>query len=334
MKTSGPRGWRSMLAALAFAATLLSSALAGDPIAVGVSAQFSAQPSSALLQIALERGLLREEGLDPIVTRYASGKLTLLDGLFAGKEDGVSSAGTPVVVQSFNRNDFAIIAASFNADDINGLVARRDRGIAAPADLAGKTIATQRASAVHYFLYLFPLKRRIPEDSVRFVFLQPDEPVPTLAAGEVDTFSMRAPYIGQARDLLGDDAVVFNEPGLFPQFEVTLVSREYLKAHPEAIAALLRALQRAEQLAADDPQQAASRLAHAIGSDPTEVADLPRGSRLAVSLDQSMLLAMEHQARRTIDAGLTDQQRMPNLLERIDFGPLGALDPRALTILH
>jgi ABC-type nitrate/sulfonate/bicarbonate transport system substrate-binding protein len=59
-----------------------SSAIA-QTMALGIATQ----PSAALLQIAVERGLLKDEGIAASVTRYPSGKHALQEGLFTGEVD-------------------------------------------------------------------------------------------------------------------------------------------------------------------------------------------------------------------------------------------------------
>ncbi len=304
------------------------AASAAEPMGIGISTQ----PSAALLQIAAERGLLAAEGIDARISRYPSGKRAMLEGLFTGAADVVSTADTPVVANAFDRQDFAVIAAIFQANDVNSIIARRDAGIAAPADLRGKTIGTQQASAVHYFLHLFVAKHRIPHDQLTVRFLKAEALPEALAAGEIDAFSMREPFIGQAQALLGDNAIVFKEPRLFPQYELLLVRRDYLQAHPDTVRALLRALEQAAGLMNADPAGMTALIARFIGGDSADVSAALRGWRPRLFLDQALLLGMEFEAQWIIDDGLTDQTRIPNLLRIIDPEPLAAVDPDAVTI--
>jgi ABC-type nitrate/sulfonate/bicarbonate transport system substrate-binding protein len=172
MSVSIPTGWlKRLLIPLELGAILIllaSPANAAEPMALGIATQ----PSAALLQIAVERGLLEAEGVDATVTRYPSGKRALLDGLFAGKAQVISAADAPIVANAFKRDDFAVIGTIFFADNVNSIIARRDAGITEPGDLNGKRLATQRASAVHYFLHLFLLKHQISHEGLDKQFMQ------------------------------------------------------------------------------------------------------------------------------------------------------------------
>jgi len=303
-----------------------ASASAAEPMGIGIGTQ----PSAALLQIAAERGLLAAQGIDARISRYASGKRAMLDGLFTGAADVVGAADTPVVANAFKRQDFAVLAAIFQADDVNRIIARRDAGIDSPADLRGKTVGTQEASAVHYFLHLFLAKHRIGYDEVTLKFFNAEALPKALADGEIDAFSMREPFIGEAQALLGDNAIVFKEPRLFPQYELLLVRRDYLQAHPARVRALLRALGQAAKLMQDDAAGMTALIARFIGGDLADVTEALRGWRPRLFLDQAMLLGMEFEAEWIIHDGLTNQSRIPNLLRIIDPEPLAEIDPDAV----
>ena len=79
----------------------------------------SLAPNTALILIALENGYLKAEGLEIDVKTYASGKRALLDGLFTGDVDLVSSSDVPIVFNSFQRQDFQVIASIFSTDNFN-----------------------------------------------------------------------------------------------------------------------------------------------------------------------------------------------------------------------
>jgi sulfonate transport system substrate-binding protein len=313
---------------LAITCCCAASTQAGEPMSIGISTQ----PSAALLQIAAERGLLAAQGIDARISRYPSGKRAMLEGLFTGQVDVVSAADTPVVANAFSRQDFAILSAIFQADDVNSIIARRDAGINAPTDLRGKTLGTQQASAVHYFLHLFMAKHRIRHDQLEIEFLQAEALPAALAAGEIDAFAMREPFIGQAEELLGDNAIVFKEPRLFRQYELLLVSRDYLQAHPETVRALLRALEQAALLMQENAAGMTDLIARFIGGDASDVKHALDGWRPRLFLDQGLLLAMEFEADWIIEDGLTDQSRIPNLLRIIDPEPLAEVDPDAVTM--
>ena len=292
-------------------------------------------PSSALIVIALENGYLSAEGLEIKVKTYPSGKRALLDGLFTGDVDLVSACDAPVVFNSFARQDFKIIASIFSADNLNRVIARRDRGIAKPADLKGKRVATQKASAVHFFLHLFLLENGLSEKDVRLSYMKAGKLPAALVNGDIDAFSMREPYISQAAALLGQDkAVIFAEPGVYDQSDQIVVLDKTLAEKPDAIRGFLKALARAETFIDNNIQQAAGILAKVLKGDPAAIKTLLSESRYNLKLTQTLFLRLEDEAQWVVDAKLTRHKTAPNFLRFIDTAPLKAVRPNSVTIIE
>lgn len=94
-------------------------------------------------------------------------------------------------------------------------MARRDRGIEEAADLRGKHIATQRGSAVHFFLHLCLVSHGLTEEDVTLSFMKGEELPAALAEGRIDAFSMREPYVSEASSLLGERVVIFGHKSIY-----------------------------------------------------------------------------------------------------------------------
>lgn len=309
---------------------LTTPASAADSLRIGLSLQ----PSNALVMVALDRGYFADEGLEVSVEDYVSGARALRNGLFAGKVDLTTASDVPVVLNSFERKDFSVIATIFRVDNQNRIIARADRGIHKPADLSGKRIATQRGSAVHFFLHLFLLEHRIAENSIDPSFMKADQLPGALARGEIDAFSMREPYIGQAGKLLGANARVFAAPGLYSQSDQVVITNGYLKANPDAARRILKALVRAEKFVAANPQQSQKIVARFLGTRTAGIASAWPEFVPRVSLEQSLLLRLEDIARWAIRKNLVTAQKIPNFLELIHFPALQAVKPMAVTVVR
>lgn len=294
----------------------------------------SLQPSNALVMIALDRGYFADEGLDVSVENYVSGTRALRDGLFAGKVDLVTASDVPVVLTSFERQDFRVIATIFQVDNQNRIIARGASGIRKPADLEGKRVATQRGSAVHFFLHLFLLENGISEQDVDEVFMMPADLPDALARGEIDAFSMREPYIGQARDLLGDNAVVFAAPGLYTQSDQLVIASAFLQENPHLAEKVLRALVKAEKFIVGDPEQSQEIVARLVGASTAEVGAIWPEFLPRVSLEQSLLLRLEDIGRWAVRRQLVESEEIPNFLDLIHVDALEAVKPVATTVVR
>lgn len=291
------------------------------------------QPSSALAIIASENGYFGDEGLDVTLSTSVSGKRALA-ALLVGEVDAATTAQVPIVLAAFEHSNFSTVAAIASLTNVERVVARADRGIAKPADLRAKRVATQRGSAVHFFLHMFLLKNGLSEKDIELSFLKAEELPGALERGTIDAFSMREPYVSQATALLGDRAVVFMEPGIYFRTEHLAVSNHYITLKPGGVHKMIRALLRAEEFARTDPEGAVRIVAAALKVRQSKLASSWPEFRLKVGLDQSILSSMEDQAMWAIGARLTDKSQFPNFLPFIHVECLEAVRPEAITVIH
>lgn len=293
------------------------------------------QPTSALAIIAMEQDYFRNHHIDIEVTKYPSGKRALRDGLFTGQVDVATTSDMPVALAALQQHKYKIIASTFNADNINRIIARKDAGILSPEDLRGKSIATQQASAVHYFLHLFLMDNGLSETDVQLHFYKAEQLPDKLFQGEIDAFSMREPYISQAKALLADNAIIFAAPGVYSQLDVVVVSAELLQKTPTAVTHILSALLDAERYASEHPQEAIATIARHLGVSSEDIAMLWPSLKLRISLDQSLLMLLENEARWAIRSRLTEYNKtLPDYLEYIHLNSLKKLKPEAVSIIH
>ncbi|MES9963560.1 MAG: NrtA/SsuA/CpmA family ABC transporter substrate-binding protein [Candidatus Sedimenticola sp. 20ELBAFRAG] len=305
---------------------------AGEPVKVRIG--LAMQPTSSLGIIAAHQGYFEDENIEAVVSEYPSGKRALRDGLFQKNVDVAVSADVPVTMAALEKKRFRILAATFNAGNINRVIARSDHDIRTPADLAGKRVATQRASAVHFFLELFMGEHGLTNEQLTLSYMKAEKLPQALAEGRIDAFSMREPYISQAKSLLGDRAVVFSAPGLYRQIDMLLISDEMLSANPDVAAKLLRAFRKAEVFADQQKEKAIAIVAERIGVEVEKIRVIWPSLKLRISLEQFHLLLLESEARWAIRNGLTDATEMPDFMEYIDFRGLEEVDPEAITIFR
>ena len=275
------------------------------------------------------RGFFADAGLDvSVVDTYPSGKRAL-EGMLEGNVDLTISSEVPLVFRAFERDDFRILATIGTSDNEPRLIARRDKGIAEPADLRGKTIATQQASAVHYFLHLFLLKHGI-EDTPRF--MRAEELPQALANGEIDAFSMREPFIGEAQQLVGD-AIVFQEPGMYLKTMNLVALNRLVRERPGAVEKVLRALKQAEEFHREHRPETLQSVADKLQTEVEQLRQLLQDVELEVTLSHALIVALEDEARWAIDNALTDKADAPDFQRLISADAIRAVKPDAVTII-
>jgi len=292
-------------------------------------------PTSVLAHVALDQGYFAANGLDVSVKEYPSGKRALDDGLFAGLADIAWSNETPVALAGFQRTDFRIISTTLSADDVNMVIARRDGGIERVEDLRGKRIATQKGSAVHFFLHLLLLEHGLTEQDVQISFLKAEELPGALAAGAIDAFSMRDPYVSQARALLGDGkTITFRAPRIYDQMDVMVMRQDTLEKTPRIAYKALRAMLDAQAFVESHPMETAAIMASRLKVGHRDAAEMLPDLKPNVSLSQSLLVLLESEARWAIKSGLTDRKEVPDYLSLIYVNELKRLKPEVVTIIR
>jgi len=288
---------------------------------------------NSIIWIAKEKRYFEEEGLDVTLKPYASGKLALF-GMLDNKVQVATSAEVPVMSNLFKKQGFSIFGTVGMSDNEIKIVARRDAGINNPTDLKGKRIATQKNSAVHFFLYRFLIYNEIAESELNISFLQPLELVPALVNGKIDAFSMREPFIQQAKDELGDNIVIFEQPGIYTKTFNLIAHDKFIRENPETIRKILRAFIRAEQFLKQNRRKSVEIIAKLHGIDKENLETEWNNYIFELSLDQSLLITLEAEARWAIKSGLTDKKQVPNYLNHIYLNALEDVKPAALTIIH
>ena len=291
------------------------------------------EPLAALAMIAEKEGFFTEYGLDVTIKNYKGGKQALIEGILSGETDLATSADAPIVFNSFNAEDFKVIATIGSSEDEPKIIARKNKGISTPSDLSGKNILTKKGSAVHYFLSVFLTHSSIPEADINLYFTKSGSAMSkALINGEIDAFSHREPFIGQAKSVLGDNAIIFSKPGIYKKTFNLVSTSSAIKTKPKAIKRLLAALLAAEQFALENPDKSIDITSQYIGSVTETLALIWPNMRLRVSLDQSLITTMESQARWVIKNKFIKNSEMTNYLNYISIDLLQDVNPDVIGI--
>lgn len=287
-----------------------------------------------LVPVAQAQGFFAQEGLDVEVERYPFGR-DAFETMLAGKCDVAIAAELPIVAKSFERQDFRIIAATSSRNNVNKIVARKDRGVLAPQDLKGKRIATLKATSAHFFLYMFLLQHDVLMDQVQVVYAEGiPEARKALAAGDVDAIAMFEPYIDEVQKDLGDNGIVLAAPGLMINTGNLVALKNFIEQRRNTVEKMLRALIRAQAFVHADHRSAVESAARLIGTGVANVAEVwPDTEMPQVALEQALLLTMEDEARWAMASGLVEGTRMPNYLRFLYLDGLRSVRPDAVTVL-
>ena len=222
MPTPSIQRTRQALGALLFGLALLlmpRAPAAAAPLVLAVGET----PLFAPVQLASLEGHFAAEGLDVRVLSCINGR-RCLKHLTDGEAQVATAADTPMMFALHAGHRFDIVATFGSSSSDTIMVARTDRGIRKPADLAGKRIGVVRGTSAHYFTNVFLLVNGVARDSVVLVFLDPARGTEPLLSGEVDAAAFYRPIGPQAVEQLGAKGLVL--PALRPYtLSVNLVAQ-------------------------------------------------------------------------------------------------------------
>jgi len=300
------------------------------PVTIG----HACESLATLVPIAHEKGFFVQQGLDVTLKEYAGGKQALINGLFAGEVDIATVADIPIVFSSLERNDFRILATIGSSDNEPRIIARKDRGISKPADLIGKRIYTKENSAVHYFLNLFLLFEYLSPQDADIQFVPSGKTmVELITTGEADAFSHREPFISEARTILGDNAIIFEKPGIYNKTFNLVSFEKYTRNNSSTVEKVLSALLAAEAFTKNNPEEAFAICVNSTGSTRESIRDLWSEIELGVALQQSLILYFEDQARWILNSRESNSI-VPNYLGYLYTDALDAVDSTRITIIE
>ncbi|MBI4766905.1 MAG: ABC transporter substrate-binding protein [Deltaproteobacteria bacterium] len=323
-----------MLAALGIMLLLLIAGCVQEARQPVVKMVLGTQPTAhnSPVWIAESKGYFQEEGLKVEIREFTSGQAALQNMLNTKGIDLATAAQTPVIYNSFRRNDYAIIGSLVYSDKDLNILARQDKGIKAAEDLKGKTIGITTGTSSHFFLCLFLTNHQMELSDVKMVDLEPARLSEVLIQGKVDAIVTWEPYIYQARKILGDKALLFPNQGLFREEVYFIARKDYLKDQAEASKRFLRAIEKGEAFILKNRKEAkeivSKRLKIEIGVVNATWDDLI----FRLYLDQSILVSLEDHARWAIINRLTDKEKVPNYLDYIHTETLQAVKPGAVSI--
>jgi ABC-type nitrate/sulfonate/bicarbonate transport system substrate-binding protein len=164
--------------------------------------------------------------------------------------------------------------------------------------------------------------------------MPPEEMAEALERGDVDAISAWSFVLIQVQKRLGDKGITFYDEDVYMQTFSVVTTQDYIRAHPENVRKVLRALIRAEKFSDQKPAEAQTIVADFCSLDKAVIAEMWPVEKFSVTLDQSLLLALEDESQWAIKSGLTNKVKIPNFLNFIYWDGLESVKPDAVRMLR
>lgn len=305
-----------------------STVWSAEPLRMSVSKT----PLSLPVYVADSLGYFAAEGVALRIHEVIGGHRTLQE-LLAGTADLATSSEAVVMFNSFEQSNYAVIATFVTSSDDVKIITRADAGISNPRQLAGKRVGTVVGAASHYYLDTVLLLNGVDPKTVRVHNLQPEAMADALRKGEVDAIAIWEPYPFKALKTVPGAQILAKSDAYRLSFNL-IVHKKHLGVRDADLVKLLRALDRAEQFIKSQPSKAKAILRERLKLDQSFIDWIWPSYTYRLSLDQSLLMTLEGEARWARQEGYVKAGQSPNYLNFIHAAPLGKVRPDAISIVR
>jgi ABC-type nitrate/sulfonate/bicarbonate transport system substrate-binding protein len=314
------------------AAALLAMA-AGISASSELTIAVSRSSLSLPLWVADELRLFAAEGL-AAKTRECLGGHRCIKQMLDGEVSLATSSEMPIMVNSLDGADFAVVATFAASKRDVKLVARKSAAIAGARDLVGKRVGTMGGTSAHYFLDLYLLFNGIDPKAVTVVLLDPEQMVTAMREGTVDALATFEPFAYRSMLALGDDGILLPTARIYSETFNLSAKRKLIAEREADLVKLMRALAKAQRFIHENPQRAKAILKDRMQEDQGYIDATWSDFEYRVSLDQPLISTLEGQARWAIREGYMPRgRRIANFLHYVAPEPLRKADPAAVTLV-
>ena len=286
----------------------------------------------ALILLAREQGFFKEHGLNMTYKSFQHG-VASLKALQSGDVDIAIGAEFPFVKQNLEGSRMKIIASIAQVDVLE-LIARKDRGILEPADLKGKRVALIKGSQLEFSLDRFLINYELSLKNLEILDLLPPGIEKSILEGTADAMVFRETMISRIKAELGDNWVSWPIQDKQNVFWIVAGNDTYVEQHAKVLERFLRAVRKAELFYLDDAQRAHEIILRKGSLNEALFERMLSKIEYKLSLEKTLLIAMEDEARWHIENRYTEAKEVPNYLDQIYFGALESVNPDAVNIIH
>lgn len=244
-------------------ATPVAAPQAGGTIRLAVSSWVGYGP----LWLAEERGFFADEGIavDLTLVEVAADRITAMQ---ADRLDASATTVDTWTLFAAQGADLVQVVATDESAGGDGIVAKRE--IATVADLAGKTVAVQSASASQFLLAYALDQEGLTLDDVRLLDMSSGDAGAAFVAGQVDAAVTWQPWLANARETEFGHVLLDTKqtPGVI--VDTVAFRPQFVEANPAAVEAFVRAYFRAIEDWKANPDEANAIMAKSIGMETAD----------------------------------------------------------------
>lgn len=286
--------------------------------------------AAALIYIAEDQGYFANNGLNVTMQDYGSAPSAIY-GLLNDEADMALISEYVVVGKAFEKENISVIGI-IDKYHVVDLVGRKDKGIENASDLKGKKVGVTQRSQLEFYLGRFLNLHGIGLQDITLVDLPPSQYVQALTSGNVDAIITWDLYINPIQERSGSNIVIWPAQNSQSGYYLMACRDDWAASHPETINRFLKSIAQAEEYAINYPNEAKTILQKKLNYTDAYTATTWPDHQFSLTLDQSLLIAMNDEARWMINNNLTSERTIPNFRNYIYTKGLEEVKPESVNI--
>ncbi|BBP86113.1 MULTISPECIES: sulfonate ABC transporter substrate-binding protein [unclassified Pseudomonas] len=206
---------------------------------------------------------LADQGIEVKWTEFPGGP-QLLEGLNVGSIDfGVTGETPPVFAQAAGA-DLLYVAYEPPAPTSEAILVPKGSAIQSVKELAGKKVALNKGSNVHYLLVRALEEAGLKYSDIQPVYLPPADARAAFERGSVDAWVIWDPFQAAAEQQL-QARTLRNGTQLVDNHQFYLATRQYATQHPQVISTLVEEVRAVGEDSKADPDTVTEQVAPLLG---------------------------------------------------------------------
>ena len=287
--------------------------------------------SSELIYVAQNQHFFQQNGINFVIKTFET-STEADNAVLTSQADLATSGEYTEVTNAFANDNISVIA---NIDKYQGvyLIANKGHGIESVTDLVGKTIGVVFQSLKEYYLGSFLDVNGLSLSNVTLVNVQPSQWVSSIANGTVDAVVVSQNYISQVQAALPNNTIVWQVQGEQLAYALIYGQTSWITQNSDLVNRFLKSLVEAQNFVIQNPTSAKAVLQTRFNYTAAYLAQDWPNHQFSLSLDDSLILALEEEARWAISNNLVSGKTVPNFVNYIYINGLESVDSGSVDII-
>jgi NitT/TauT family transport system substrate-binding protein len=214
------------------------------------------------------------------------------------------------------------------------LIGRKDRGIQNISDFKGKRVGLRKRTINEFYLGRFLDLNGVNIQDVALIEVKLEKQSDAIAEGKVDAVMTHQPFVYNIERRLGANGRVWPAQSGQMAYGIVVARNDWIIRHPELVKRFLNSLAQSEKYIINHPDEAKAISKNRLKWDRVLVERVWSRDQFSLSLDQSLIAAVEDEARWMIKNNLTREKTIPDFTKYIYSDGLKAVKPEAVNIIN